>query len=53
MPQESGILTIIAERGGTISEVTQFLSDLENAYLSLYMIDRYWPSVAVMERLSY
>ncbi len=30
MPDEPGRLRIIGERGGTITEITEFLSDLEN-----------------------
>ena len=50
MPEESGRLTITAERGGTITEVTQFLSDLENAYLALYAFDQRWPPSRVWRR---
>lgn len=42
MPEEPGRLTIVAERGGTIAEISQFLSDLENAYLALYTFDQPW-----------
>jgi len=42
MAYESGKLTILAERGGTIGEVTRFLSDLESAYDALYLFERSW-----------
>lgn len=44
MPEEPGKLTIVAARGGTISEISQFLTDLENAYLALYAFSHSWPS---------
>ncbi len=40
MSEESGRLRITGERGGTITEITEFLSDLENAYLALYGFDQ-------------
>jgi len=39
MPQEQGRLAISAERGGTIGEITSFLSDLEAAYIALYRVN--------------
>lgn len=36
---ETGRLKIIAERGGTIGEITAFLADLEAAYVALYMFE--------------
>ncbi len=50
MAEETGKLTITGERGGTITEVTQFLSDLENAYLALYAFDQRWPPRPVWRR---
>ncbi len=32
----------MAERGGTIAEISQFLSDLENAYLAIYAFYSPW-----------
>jgi len=40
MPEEQGRLMVAAERGGTIGEITSFLSDVEVAYVALYRIDR-------------
>lgn len=42
MPEASGRLTILGDRGGTIAEITQFLTDLEGAYLALYAFDHPW-----------
>ncbi|WP_426661933.1 hypothetical protein [Rhodanobacter aciditrophus] len=42
MPDERGSLRIIGERGGTISEITEFLSDLEKAYVAIYTFDQSW-----------
>jgi len=45
VPEETGRLRIVAERGGTIAEISAFLSDLENAYLALYTLytfDKLW-----------
>ena len=42
MLEESGKLTIVAQRGGSITEISAFLSDLENAYLALYAIHHLW-----------
>ena len=42
MLEKSGRLTIVAERGGSIAEISAFLSDLENAYLALYTLDHLW-----------
>ncbi|MXY38604.1 MAG: hypothetical protein F4160_02605 [Rhodospirillaceae bacterium] len=42
MVDESGRLVIVAERGGSIAEITEFLSDLQNAYLALYALNRLW-----------
>jgi hypothetical protein len=39
---ETGVLRILTERGGTVAEITQFLGDLESAYLALYDMDRAW-----------
>lgn len=48
MPEERGTLTIVANRGGSIAEITSFLSDLEDAYVALYSFHRLW----LPERLS-
>ena len=40
MSEETGRLVIAAERGGSITEISAFLSDLENAYLALYIFNR-------------
>lgn len=37
-----GRLRITAYRGGSIGEISQFLSDLETAYLALYAFERPW-----------
>jgi hypothetical protein len=50
MLEERGKIIITAERGGTITEVTQFLSDLENAYLALYAFDQRWPPRRIWRR---
>lgn len=44
MPNESpgGTLRVIALRGGTIGEITAFLTDLEVAYTRLYHFDAGW-----------
>lgn len=42
MSEETGRLAIVAKRGGTIAEISAFLSDLENAYLALYTFDQLW-----------
>ena len=39
MADETGRLIVIANRGGTITEISTFLSDLENAYIALYAFD--------------
>ena len=36
MAEETGRLLIVAERSGSVAEISAFLSDLENAYLALY-----------------
>lgn len=41
MPEEHGLLIIAAERGGTTEELTSFLSDLQNAYIALYLLDKW------------
>lgn len=50
MPEEPGRLTIVAERGGTIAEISQFLSDLEGAYLAVYAFEQLWPPRRFMRR---
>lgn len=50
MPSELGSLRIIGERGGTISEITEFLSDLEGAYIALYTLDQQWSSNRLWRR---
>ena len=40
MLEDQGIITLTAERGGTVEEVTSFLSDLETAYIALYWMDK-------------
>ena len=40
MTEEAGKLIISANRGGTIAEISAFLSDLENAYIALYSFDQ-------------
>ena len=42
-PGETGKLTVIANRGGTIQEISGLLNDLEAAYLSLYQLESLWP----------
>ena len=42
MMEETGRLVVIGNRGGTIGEVSVFLSDMENAYVALYSFDRLW-----------
>jgi len=46
MPAEEtiGTLTIIAERAGTVAEISQFLGDLEAAYLQTYRFQYLWAS---------
>ena len=39
MAEEYGKLTIEAERGGTITEISDYLLTLENAYNNLYAFD--------------
>lgn len=41
MTEEYGSLRIAAERGGTIEEITSFLSDLQNAYVALYHLNKF------------
>ena len=41
-PKKPVRLVIVAERGGSIAELSAFLSDLENAYMALYTFDRLW-----------
>lgn len=49
MPENdnTGTLRVVANRGGTVSEISQFLIDLERAYVALYRLDnrlsRSWP----------
>jgi hypothetical protein len=45
MPQDSNIgsIRVMALRGGTISEITEFLNDLESAYLDIYFAEEIWP----------
>lgn len=43
MSEETGTLQITAYRGGSIAEISGFLSDFETAYLALYAIDRLSP----------
>ncbi len=43
MPEwPTGTLRIVGLRGGTITEITEFLRDLEAAYLQLYGFQRRW-----------
>ena len=42
MTEKTGRLVIVANRGGTIAEISAFLSDLENAYIALYSFDVFW-----------
>lgn len=42
MLEETAKLQIIANRGGSITEISAFLSDLENAYMALYVFDQLW-----------
>ena len=51
MPEERGILIIVAKRGGSIAEVTSFLSDLEEAYIALYSFHRLWLPERLLDRL--
>ena len=44
MIEETGRLVIVANRGGTIAEISAFLTDLENAYVALYSFDQFWHS---------
>ena len=50
--QTEGTLRILTERAGTVAEVSQFLVDLEAAYLALYDLDRVcshdWPRRAMV-----
>lgn len=41
----TGSLKINGERGGSIAEITGFLSDLESAYIALYAYDMQWRSM--------
>lgn len=50
MPEEPGRLTILGERGGTIAEISQFLSDLEGAYLAVYAFEQLWPPRRYLRR---
>ena len=50
--EEQGRLIILAERGGTISEITSFLSDLEKAYIALYTFHRLWLPDGLLSRPS-
>lgn len=43
----SGSLRINGERGGSIAEITGFLSDLESAYIALYTYDLQWRSMSL------
>ena len=43
MSEETGTLKIVAYRGGSITEISGFLTDFETAYLALYAIDRLPP----------
>ena len=40
MNQVAGRLVIVANRGGTIAEISAFLSDVEAAYIALYSFDK-------------
>ena len=51
MPEERGTLIIVAKRGGSIAEVTSFLSDLEDAYIALYSFHRLWLPERLLDRL--
>ena len=42
MIEETGHLIIVANRVGTIAEISAFLSDVENAYVALYSFNRFW-----------
>ena len=42
MAEETGKLVIAAERGGSVAEISAFLSDLEAAYLALYTFGLLW-----------
>ena len=51
MPEEQGRLIILAKRGGSIAEITSFLTDLEGAYIALYSFHRLWLSERLLDRL--
>jgi hypothetical protein len=38
----TGVVRILTERGGTVAEISDFLQDLETAYLAIYHLDRAW-----------
>ncbi len=40
--ESSTRLTIVAQRAGTVGEIAGFLSDLETAYVALYLFDGVW-----------
>ena len=50
MADDAGRLIIIANRGGTIGEISGFLTDLENAYIALYSFDQLWFSRSLLHR---
>lgn len=51
MAEERGTLVIVAKRGGSIAEITSFLSDLEDAYIALYTFHRLWLPERLLDRL--
>jgi len=40
----TGTLRLFTDRAGTVAEISQFLVDLETAYLALYDLDSAWAS---------
>ena len=51
MAEERGTLVIVAKRGGSIADITSFLSDLEDAYIVLYSFHRLWLPERLLGRL--
>ena len=50
MIEQTGRLVIVANRGGTIAEISAFLSDVENAYIALYSFEKLWFSRRLWHR---
>lgn len=55
MPESEpkGTLRLLTERAGTVAEISQLLSDLEAAYLTLYVFERTWSYPSIRQQMMF